>query len=55
MINCLLIFPAEMPYFLDFPGGTIDKNLPEMQRTHVRSLVWEDSTCPGATKPMGRN
>ena len=22
-----------------------------MQRTQVRSLVWEDSTCHGATKP----
>ena len=28
MINCLLIFPMEMLYFLDFPGGTIDKNPP---------------------------
>ena len=24
-----------------------------MQGTPVRSLVWEDSTCHGATKPVG--
>ena len=26
-----------------------------MQRTWVGSLVWEDSTCNGATKPMHNN
>ena len=26
-----------------------------MQETQVSSLVWEDSTCPGATKPMCHN
>ena len=26
-----------------------------MQGTWVRSLVWEDPTCPGATKPMYHN
>ena len=26
-----------------------------MQGTWVRALVWEDSTCCGATKPMGHN
>ena len=29
--------------------------LPSMQGTRVRSLVREDSTCCGATKPVGRN
>ena len=27
----------------------------EMQGTPVQSLVWEDSTCPGATKPVHPN
>ena len=26
-----------------------------MQRTLAPSLVWEDPTCYGTTKPMGRN
>ena len=26
-----------------------------MQGTWVRALVWEDPTCRGATKPLGRN
>ena len=26
-----------------------------MQGTWVQSLVWEDSTCLGATKPVGHN
>ena len=26
-----------------------------MQGTRVRSLVWEDPTCHGATKPVGHN
>ena len=28
---------------------------PPVQETQVRSLVWEDSTCHGATKPVFRN
>ena len=40
----------------DSPGGALDRNLPvNMQRTWVRSLVWEDFTCQGATKPMHHN
>ena len=35
----------------DFPGGTADKNPPANARD-ILSLVWEDSTCHGATKPM---
>ena len=40
----------------DFPGGamSIRIRLP-MQGTQVQSLVWEDSTCPRATKPMCHN
>ena len=26
-----------------------------MQETQIRSLVWEDPTCPGATRPMNHN
>ena len=39
----------------DFPGGTVVKNPPAMQGTRVRSLVREDPTCHGATKPMCHN
>ena len=39
----------------DFPGGPAVKNLPAMQGTRVLSLVWEDSTCCGATKPEGHS
>ena len=35
----------------DFPSGTADKNPPANARD-ILSLVWEDSTCHGATKPM---
>ena len=28
---------------MGFPGGSVVKNLPAMQETWVRSLVWEDS------------
>ena len=27
---------------VDFPGGSVVKNLPAMQETQVRSLGWED-------------
>ena len=32
----------------------IRSNLP-VQQTRVQTLVWEDSTCCGATKPMPHN
>ena len=38
-----------------FPGGAVVKNPPAMQGTRVRALVWEDSTCRGATKPVRHN
>ena len=41
--------------YRDFPGGEVVKNPPTMQGTLVRSLVQEDPTCCGATKPMCRN
>ena len=37
----------------DFPGGAVVKNPPANAR--VRSLVGEDLTCCGATKPMCQN
>ena len=37
----------------DFPGGSVDKNLPcNAGDLGVGSLVQEDSTCCGATKPI---
>ena len=40
---------------MDFPGGTVDRNLPARQETSVQSLVQEDSTCCGAAKPVYHN
>ena len=39
------------PFQLDFHGGPVGKNLPQMQGTWVQSLVSEDSTCHGAAAP----
>ena len=39
----------------DFPGGSVVKNLPANAGDMVRSLVQEDPTCRGATKPMHHN
>ena len=33
-----------------FPGGFLP-----MQETQVRSLIWEDPTCHGPTKPVHHN
>ena len=38
-----------------FRTSLVDKNLPPMQETWARSLVREDSTCHGATKPACHN
>ena len=38
-----------------FPGGPVVKNCLAMQQTSVLSLVWEDPTCCGATKPVRHN
>ena len=38
-----------------FPGGSMVKNLPPVQKTQVWSLVQEDPTCCTATKPMRHN
>lgn len=39
----------------DFSGGTVVKNPPANAGDQVWSLVQEDSTCPGATKPVSHN
>ena len=39
----------------DFPGSTVDKNLSALQGTWVLSLVQEDPTCLGATRPLCHN
>ena len=36
----------------DFPGGPVVKNPPANAGDMVPSLVWEDSTGMGASKPM---
>ena len=38
-----------------FLGGLVIKNLPANSGDMVRSLVQEDPTCPGATKPVHHN
>ena len=37
---------------LGFPGGSVVKNLTVNAEIPVRSPVWEDPTCHGATKPQ---
>ena len=37
------------------PGGPVVKNPPSKAGTEVQSLVQEDSTCRGTSKPMGCN
>ena len=53
VFELLLVFREEK-CCEDFPGGPVVKNSLHlsMQRTWVQSLVWEDATCCGATKPM---
>ena len=39
----------------DFPGVTVDSSPLANTGTRVQSLVWEDSTCCGATKLVRHN
>ena len=39
----------------DFPGGPVVKNHLPVQGTRVPSLIGEDPTCHGATKPLHHN
>ena len=38
--------------FTDFPGSPVVKNTPANEGNTSWSLVWEDSICHGATKPI---
>ena len=40
---------------LDYPGGTMNNNPTVNARDMGLTLVWEDSTCHRATKPLGHN
>ena len=40
---------------MDFPGGAVVKNPPAYAGDMVRSLVREDPTFSGATKPVCHN
>jgi len=42
-------------YILDFPGGTVDKNFPEIQGSQVQSLVRKYLTCHVAEQLNPRN
>ena len=44
----------EIPY-RDFPGGAVVKNPPANAGNMGLSLVLEDPTCLGATKPVSHN
>ena len=49
------IFNIEMTTTRGFPGGSVVKNTLAVQETQVRSLIQEDPTCCGATKPRHHN
>ena len=38
-----------------FPGGSVVKNPPANAGDTVQSLIWEDPTCSGTTKPVYHN
>ena len=40
---------------MDFPGDAVDKNPPASAKDTGSSLVWEDYTFFGATKPVYHN
>ena len=42
-------------YFWTSPVVQCSTIHPAMQGTWVQPLVWEDTTCHGATKPVRRN
>ena len=41
-----------MPVFLSFPGGSDGKKPPEMVRSWVRPLGWEDPQAMGSPTPV---
>ena len=48
----LCIYPVIKKQVLGSPGDSVAKNPPAVQGTWIRSLVQEDPTCLGATKPI---
>ena len=55
-----LVLKISSPYLLaslinHLQGASLVGQWIRMQGTQVRSLIWEDSTCRGATKPVCHN
>ena len=48
-------FNFKINIFLGFLGGSVKKIPLPMQETWVRSLIWDDPTCHGATKLTHHN
>ena len=46
------IFKFQRRTGMDFPGGTVDRNPPANAGHMGSTLVWGDSTCWRATKPV---
>ena len=42
LLELLIYLGLFTPFYGDFPGGLVVKNLPTMQETWVRPLGWED-------------
>ena len=49
------LWQKQLLFYWDFPVGSLVRICLPMQGTQVRSLVWEESTCRGATKPVCHN
>ena len=47
--------PQPKQFIIALPWWSVVENLPSMQGTHVRSLLWGDSTCCWANKPVYQN
>ena len=50
-----LLVPGYEKLLGDFSSGPVVENLPPMQGIQVQSLVQEDPTRHGATKPVHQN
>ena len=53
--NCQVYNDGYSGIIKDFPIGSVVKNRLSMQEKQAQSLVQEDPTCCGATKPMCHN
>ena len=52
-VNAVDLLKDKWP--VGFPSGSVVKNCLPVWESWVRSLVWEDPTCHGATKPTCHN